>query len=336
MVQSHASRRRGGVAVLAAFVLVLLLLMVAFAVDLGYLFTVRTELQAAADAGALAGSAELAASQSQAATVAKDFVRRNADVTDEGVGVEFGHWDFSGRSFSPGVAPYDAMQVTVRKTDTPLFFGKMAGQAATQNVAGRATAAYRPRDIVLVLDYSGSMNAQGRIQELKDSVALFIFTLQEIEAEDRVALVRYSTQGEMAIPLTTDLDRVNSTAQGVNADGWTNIGHGMELARLELTSHARSHAAKMMIVMTDGKVNRPQGTDPKTYVIDEAGRARDEGITAVTISFGDDADRTLMQQVADITKGVHFNVPDSVSGYEDDLRAVFRKIAVNRPVILVQ
>jgi Mg-chelatase subunit ChlD len=335
VIRNNVSRRRGGIAVLAAFVLVLLLLMVAFAVDLGYLFTVRTELQAAADAGALAGSAELAASRSRATTVAKEFARRNADVPDEGVGVEFGHWDFSGRSFTPGVAPYDAMQVTVQKTDTPLFFGKMAGRS-TQNVAGRATAAYRPRDIVLVLDFSGSMNAQGRIDELKDSVTLFIHTLQEIEAEDRVAFVRYSTWGEMAIPLTIDLDRVNGTAQKLKAEGWTNIGHGMELAREELASHARSHAEKMMIVMTDGKVNRPQGTDPKTYVTDEAARARDEGITAITISFGDDADRKLMQQVADITKGVHFNVPDNAVGYDDDLRAVFRKIAVNRPVILVQ
>ncbi len=51
--------RRGTVAVLAAIVLVFLLVMVAFAVDLGYIATTKTELQAAADGAALAAAIEL-------------------------------------------------------------------------------------------------------------------------------------------------------------------------------------------------------------------------------------------------------------------------------------
>ena len=45
-----------------------------------------------------------------------------------------------------------------------------------------------------------------------------------------------------------------------------------------------------------------------------------------------------MQQIADITNGIHFNVPggDSVVSYENDLLAVFRQIADDRPLILVK
>jgi Mg-chelatase subunit ChlD len=92
----------------------------------------------------------------------------------------------------------------------------------------------------------------------------------------------------------------------------------------------------MMVIMTDGKVNRPPGRDPRTYCTDEAQLALEAGIMAVTVSFGGDADKKLMQEVAEITKGVHFNVPDSVSAHEDDLREVFRKIALNRTVQLVE
>ena len=55
---SHGARR-GAVSVLAALLIVLMFGFVAFAVDLGYLAVVQTELQRSADAAALAGGYEL-------------------------------------------------------------------------------------------------------------------------------------------------------------------------------------------------------------------------------------------------------------------------------------
>ncbi len=320
---------------IAAVGLVAMLMLAAFAVDLGYLSTVRTELQCAADAGALAGSAELADSPTRAIQVAKSYAQQNAQTASDDIDVHFGHWDFATQVFARGSYPRDALEVTVNQPHARLFFGKIAGRSS-QSVSGRAIAAFRPRDIVLVLDYSGSMNTQDRIRELKSAVTLFAAILQAIEADDRVGFVRYATEGQMVLPLSSDLTQVNRRVQEQAADGWTNIGHGMNLGRLELEQHARPHAAKLMIIMTDGHVNRPLGRNPRTYVTDEAQNAEAAGISAVTISFGDDADRALMQQVADISQGVHFNVPDTVASHEDGLRDVFRKIAINRPVILVQ
>lgn len=56
---SHPTQRRGSVAILTAMLLVIIFGCVAFAVDLGYLFIVRTELQRSADAAALAGAGSL-------------------------------------------------------------------------------------------------------------------------------------------------------------------------------------------------------------------------------------------------------------------------------------
>ena len=53
------TRRRGTIAVLTAVMLVMLLGMVAFAVDIGYLLLARTELQRSADSAALAAAWEL-------------------------------------------------------------------------------------------------------------------------------------------------------------------------------------------------------------------------------------------------------------------------------------
>src|SRR5262244_3636552 len=56
----HAkARRRGAVIPLFAILLVPLLAMLAFSIDIGYIALVRTDLQTAADAAALAGAEKL-------------------------------------------------------------------------------------------------------------------------------------------------------------------------------------------------------------------------------------------------------------------------------------
>jgi hypothetical protein len=69
--------------------------------------------------------------------------------------------------------------------------------------------------------------------------------------------------------------------------------------------------------------------------LDQAQSAADKKIQMVTISFGGDADKSLMQQVADIADGTFFNVDNGLKDREKDLRAIFEKIATMRPVVLV-
>ncbi len=328
--------RRGAIIVLTAVALVALVVIIALAVDVGYINTVRTELQCAADAGALAGAVDLPSGTTEARRTAREYVRHNASrpLTDGNIQVAFGHWDSDARTFGQGRYPRDALRVTVNRPSTPLFFGRIAGRSSVK-VAGEAIATYSPRDIMLVLDYSGSMNEKNRISELKSAVDLFVTILQDVGADDRVGFVHYADDANLAMPLTGNLPMVASEVRAGKANGWTNVGYGMELGRRELNSRGRSNAVQMMILMTDGKVNRPQDRNPRSYVTDEARRADNSGIAMVTISFGGDADQTLMKEVASIADGVHFNVPDSTSSYQDDLGDVFRKIALNRPAVLV-
>lgn len=82
----------------------------------------------------------------------------------------------------------------------------------------------------------------------------------------------------------------------------------------------------------------PQLAERLRLVINEANRCKAARIKVVTISLGTGADRTPMQQVADITGGVHFNIPggQTATDYERDLNDVFQKIAWIRPLKLVK
>ncbi len=55
-------KRRGAVVVLAALLMVFMIALLAFTIDLGYLFSARTEMQRTADAAALAGAWEMVSS----------------------------------------------------------------------------------------------------------------------------------------------------------------------------------------------------------------------------------------------------------------------------------
>ena len=159
-------RRRGAVAVLAAVFLVVLVGMIAFAVDIGYLSVVRTQLQVAADSAALAAAGSSNLSQSGMVSAAQQFANANTaagrQVQLNAGDVQMGTWNSTSGTFTPSTGVATAVKVTVR-TDpnsggaTSLFFGRIFGRS-TVNQQASAVASVNPRDIAFVIDLSGSMN----------------------------------------------------------------------------------------------------------------------------------------------------------------------------------
>jgi Flp pilus assembly protein TadG len=165
-ISKFPRRRRGAIAVLAAVFLVMLVGMIAFAVDIGYLAVVNTQLQAAADSAALAAAGSSNLSQSGMVTVAQQFANANnaagRAIQLSASDVQFGTWDTSTRTFTPSATAATAVKVTTRTGSgsggaTSLFFGRIFGLSSLNQQAS-AVAAVNPRDIAFVIDTSGSMN----------------------------------------------------------------------------------------------------------------------------------------------------------------------------------
>jgi Flp pilus assembly protein TadG len=132
-----------GVAVITALGLLMLLGAVALAVDLGYLYVVKTELQRAAEAGAIAGVRALfpdqlntapknvipdcATARSRGASTAQCNRVDGNPLASADIQVQTGRWDWATAQFSPGCSANpatftNAVTVTAQKTDVPLFF----------------------------------------------------------------------------------------------------------------------------------------------------------------------------------------------------------------------
>ena len=178
---------------------------------------------------------------------------------------------------------------------------------------------------------------------LKSGVDVFVDYLKANAIEDKVGLAVYSTSSgsQLEFGLTTNvaqLSTITQQRQPGHYDPYTNIYAGMKAAREELVSKSRSNAAKYMVLMTDGLANRPTDeSTAKTYVRNEAALAKEAKITIMTISLGFKADPTLMQEVADITGGYHYNVPGGSSAdvYVQGMKDTFVKIGASRPLRLV-
>jgi len=155
-----SERDRGTVIVLTLLLMVALVGMVAFAVDLGYIVNVRTELQRTTDAAALAAAA-LLPHQSEAVGTAFTVADENGWSAGVKIGegdeqngadldpmmVECGFWDRDTATFttpSPNPRRANAVRVTLRRTEATknplgLFFARVLSRD-TADVESSATA----------------------------------------------------------------------------------------------------------------------------------------------------------------------------------------------------
>jgi hypothetical protein len=188
--------------------------------------------------------------------------------------------------------------------------------------------------------------SQQPMTALKDSVDVLANYLLDVSAEDYVGLSVYTypdaSGARLEAGLGSSLNTIKTISrqrQAGHYDHFTNIGAGMRTARIELEANHRPKSFQMMILMTDGLPNRTStSSSPSQFPIDEAYLAKASDIKIMTVSVGAGADTALMQQIADITGGKHFNVPGgaSVAVYAEDLKRIFGEIAADRPLKLIQ
>lgn len=163
------SRRRGAVLVVAGLLMVVLAGVAALTLDMGFLYVVKSDLQASADSAALAGASALGIDESTVRQRAYQFAMKNtangAPVVLDPSDVQLGIWDPVKHTFTPlsgANQRANAVKVTPRlskdrNTQVNLGFASMLG-VNSSDVSASSVAVFGLRDIMLALDFSASMN----------------------------------------------------------------------------------------------------------------------------------------------------------------------------------
>ncbi|WP_372718719.1 VWA domain-containing protein [Novipirellula sp.] len=334
-----ASRRRGAMLILIVIMMVAFMMAVTFSVDIAQMHLARTELRSATDAAAKAAALELSQSFNEGLAIRRgqQIALRNT-VNGDPLIVDASDFSFgasreakSGKfEFSPGQRPINSVKVNGKRTHgssagaVPMFFGNMVGFEFFEPQA-LSTATYIERDVVLVVDRSGSM-AGDKIADLRDAINIFTSTLEGTPVQEQVGLASYNDQAREDVQLSDDLNLITRAMAALPVGGFTSISRGMDAGH-EIMNRSRDakFVEKTMIVMTDGKHNR--GREPRESA-DEIAR---DGITIHTITFGAGADTTRMREVATIGNGKTFH---AASG--EELRRIYREIALTLSTMMTE
>jgi len=270
----NLKKQRGAALVVVALSMIVLTGMLLLAVDVGAAYAVRRRLQNAADAGALAGTSVLARGGTDAQIWAEinEYVGLN-DATG------FTAWYTpGGEPVGNGTVPADATGVRVTATGPmPSFFRKpflrMIGSADAEHdidAESVAGSAFKPLDIILVMDVSGSMDDDRYpdMNPMSDAkVAAKAFVDLNNPMVSRIGLVSYSDDFDLEHALTSNFSAVKSSIDGLVADGCTCSEGGLYAARKELVLNGREDAAPIIVFLTDGWPNvRLAGSGWSKYV----------------------------------------------------------------------
>jgi Flp pilus assembly protein TadG len=186
---SHPQRSRGAILPLTAISIIGLCGFLALSIDLGMLAVARAQVQDAADAAAIAGARSLngttgsntATATANAITQATRNTVLGTNILPAEVAVQEGcwHYNYTTQTFSPEFPPgtnenYNLTQVTITHTYNTTFAAVIG--VPTMTVTGKSTAAHRPRDVAMVLDYSGSMNNESDLWNCESYLGSYLNT----------------------------------------------------------------------------------------------------------------------------------------------------------------
>ena len=162
------------------------------------------------------------------------------------------------------------------------------------------------RDVVLVLDVSGSMAGEP-MEQTKRAARNFIDTVLQQDAS--IGLVTYDNYANMVSDFTIDGDYLKSCVDSLWDGGGTNIDAGLSVAQEMLR---QSNAKKKIIVlMSDGLPN--DGREGQ-QLIDFSNDIKNENVLIYTLGFfGEVSDKSqpqaLMEGIA--SEGCHYEVDDA-------------------------
>ncbi|MCY2983609.1 MAG: VWA domain-containing protein [Planctomycetota bacterium] len=166
-------------------------------------------------------------------------------------------------------------------------------------------------------------------QKLTSATDSLMGLLSETPNTELVSVTTYSSSAKNDLGLSVDYSVIMSNLKLQDVNGNTAIGSGMtEGVKNFATSKARPFSSKTMVVLTDGYEN-----SGSIGAVAAAKQITTGNVTIHTITFGKNANTSLMKQVAQIGNGRFYDVD---GGDAATLTAVFQDIVNNLPTILVQ
>ncbi|HEX9829616.1 MAG TPA: VWA domain-containing protein, partial [Bacteroidota bacterium] len=165
------------------------------------------------------------------------------------------------------------------------------------------TAKRRPMNISVVLDRSGSMAGEGKIDYAKRALNSLI---DQLNPEDIFSIVVYDDQIDVlrAAAPVRDKWELKRLVESIYARGSTNLGGGMIEGFQQVQRYVSKEFVNRVVLLSDGLAN--QGIVDPTELNRIARQYRSKSITLTTMGVGLDYNENLMVALADNGGGNYY------------------------------
>ncbi|MCB1172771.1 MAG: VWA domain-containing protein [Leptospiraceae bacterium] len=158
-----------------------------------------------------------------------------------------------------------------------------------------------PRNLVFLLDVSGSMETPDKLPLLKKAMRMLT---SQMNTKDRVAIVVYAGASGLVLPPTAGNNQaaIMAALERLQAGGSTNGGAGIQLAYQTARQNFHQEGVNRVVLATDGDFN--VGTTNQSELVRLIEKERESGIFLTVLGFGSGNYKdSTMEKLADKGNG---------------------------------
>ncbi|MCA9557673.1 MAG: VWA domain-containing protein, partial [Myxococcales bacterium] len=153
-----------------------------------------------------------------------------------------------------------------------------------------------PLNLVVVVDVSGSMEADGKLDFVRDGLSQ---TVAELFDDDQLAIVKYSDRAEVVFELAPMRGHRNDMLRAVESlvpEGSTNLHDGLRMGYEQALAAYDSGRQNRVILLSDGLPTA--GITDTDAILSMSRRFNSDGVGLTTVGLGLDFNRALMSGLA--------------------------------------
>lgn len=192
----------------------------------------------------------------------------------------------------------------------------------------------RPMNVAVVLDRSGSMDEERKIEFARQSV---ISLIDQLSSADYLSIVIYDNVIETLVPTQRVRDKAHlkSLVREVYPRGATNLGGGMMEGFRQVEQMISEEMINRVILLSDGLANKGV-TDP-LELNRIARKYRSRGVSLTTMGMGLDYNENLMVGLAEAGGGNYYFIESPrqlASIFEREVRSLTYVVAQNARIAI--
>jgi len=160
----------------------------------------------------------------------------------------------------------------------------------------------QPMHLTFVVDVSGSMKENERLETVKHALRMLV---AQLDARDSIALVTFSNDAKLVLPMTQVVDRaaIEAAIAPLVYGGSTNSNAGLQLGYAQALLGLDPNSVNRVVFLSDGVAN--VGETDAAKILEGVKGIREKGIFLNTIGVGmNNHNDVLLEQLADQGDGL--------------------------------